>query len=605
MKITKKLWLIITLVSVSLSALAFTAYSQAQLSQSGSENMAGYAHKSIKLSGVSYNIQRIIKLAMDIIVDREEGSVSKERRSEMEQSYTNIQKSIAELKESSPEEAQHYQQTLDKTEKIYLLITKDLYNAVDSRAKPDQFSSLDDQIDAMGDEIAAAIQKSSEDEINKFDEVEASADNQMTHGGFIVISVYCVSIVLGLLAMWLVTRSITRPIALLTQDINEIAGGNATIAIKALGRKDELGVIATALEQLRIKVEEAFQMKRMVDEMPINVITADIHNDFKITYANATTKKTLRLLQQHLPISSDDLVGQSIDIFHKNPERIRAMLSNKANLPHHAKIKVGPETLDLRVSAVTNQKGEYVAAMLSWAIVTQSIKLADDFEGSIGAMSQQLGSSANALQERATSLHSAIEELSVAALEISKRVHDSLDIVRQAVETGDNANTMTTQLSDSAERISNVVTLIRSIAEKTNLLALNATIESARAGDAGKGFAVVANEVKSLASQTASAISEISKQITDMQGAARSTAEAIIHMSEIVKNVNVISTTIAATVEEQQAATTEIARNISGNQGMIHGTEALTIMGMASQLTDVSGHLQQQCDNFLQKVRAM
>jgi methyl-accepting chemotaxis protein len=253
---------------------------------------------------------------------------------------------------------------------------------------------------------------------------------------------------------------------------------------------------------------------------------------------------------------------------------------------------------------VTNPKGEYVSAMLTWTVVTQTVKLANDFEGSIGVMSGQIGSSATALQERATSLHGAIEELSVAAQEISKRVHDSLEIVRNAVDTGARATQLTSQLSVSADKISNIVTLIRSIAEKTNLLALNATIESARAGDAGKGFAVVANEVKTLASQTANAIGEITAQIQEMQSASRNTTDAINSMCEVVQNVNVISTTIASTVEEQQAATTEIARNISGSAARASKTiESMTIMDMAEQLTEVSSHLQERCDDFLKKVR--
>jgi methyl-accepting chemotaxis protein len=233
------------------------------------------------------------------------------------------------------------------------------------------------------------------------------------------------------------------------------------------------------------------------------------------------------------------------------------------------------------------------------------VKLANDFEGSIGAVTNQLCSSSAMLQERSTSLHGAIEELSVAALEISKRVHDSLEIVRDAVVTGNNATALTAKLSTSAENISNVVTLIRSIAEKTNLLALNATIESARAGDAGKGFAVVANEVKTLAGQTANAIVDITKQINEMQEAAKQTAVAITSMCKTVENVNVISTTIAGTVEEQQAATTEIARNISGDHSTGSQMQASTIMGLSSQLTEVSGHLQNECNSFLQKVRAM
>jgi methyl-accepting chemotaxis protein len=416
--------------------------------------------------------------------------------------------------------------------------------------------------------------------------------------------VFFVSALLALVTARFIARSITKPINALTDDINSIASGNTDIHVSTADRHDEIGVIAKALESLRIKADESFRLKRMVDEMPINIMTADVHNNFNINYMNNTSKQTLRSVMQYLPVTSENMEGQSIDIFHKDPQRIRQLLSSPANLPHNARIQLGPETLDLKVSAVTNHKGEYVSAMLAWTVVTQSVKLASEFENSVGTMSHELGSAAVSLQERATSLHSAIEELSAAALEISKRVHDSLEIVRQAVETGDNAAKMTNQLSGAAEKVSSVVTLIRAIAEKTNLLALNATIESARAGDAGRGFAVVASEVKTLANQSATAIGEINNQINEMQSVSRTTADAIMRISETVKNINIISTTIAGTVEEQQAATAEISRNISGGSSShIPGVETLTIMSMATQLTDLSSTMQEKCAAFLDKIR--
>lgn len=398
-----------------------------------------------------------------------------------------------------------------------------------------------------------------------------------------------------------------RPLRRLTVDAGQLACEQYDIAVSSVGRKDEIGELANALDQLRGKAKESFRLKRMVDDMPINIITADPKNDFRINYANNTSRKTLQQLQQHIAVNAGDIEGHSIDIFHKDPSRVRQMLTDPRNLPHHAKIHVGPEVLDLRVSSMLAKNGDYEGVMLSWSIVTQNVKMADDFESSVGAVSEQISSSAISLQQRSTTLQSAIEELSASAQEISKRVHESLTIVRDAVARGNDASTHTTRLSECAEKVTSVVTLIRSIAEKTNLLALNATIESARAGEAGKGFAVVANEVKALASQTATAITEITAQINAMQSSATDTSSAITQMCEIISSVNKVSTGIASTVEQQQAATSEIARNISGNtgNGMADLRAAGTIMGMATQLTDVSGALREQCTIFLEKMRKM
>ena len=157
---------------------------------------------------------------------------------------------------------------------------------------------------------------------------------------------------------------------------------------------------------------------------------------------------------------------------------------------------------------------------------------------------------------------SASTELSASISEISRQVQQSSAITTAAADEVAEANGRIGGLAQAAQQIGEVVTLISNIATQTNLLALNATIESARAGEAGKGFAVVANEVKHLAGQTARATDEIAQQIAAIQEETHSSVASIGSISDTISRINQLATGIAGAVEQQGAATNEIARNI-------------------------------------------
>ncbi|HYD32091.1 MAG TPA: cache domain-containing protein [Azospirillaceae bacterium] len=159
------------------------------------------------------------------------------------------------------------------------------------------------------------------------------------------------------------------------------------------------------------------------------------------------------------------------------------------------------------------------------------------------------------------SVAAAAEELAASVADIGRQVLDSRTIADQAATQANGANARIQSMTQTAGRIANVLSLINEIAARTNLLALNATIEAARAGEAGKGFAVVAGEVKQLASQTAKATDEIAGLVTAVQGESTEAVSAIEVVTATIGRINEISTAIAAAVEQQGAATLEIARN--------------------------------------------
>jgi methyl-accepting chemotaxis protein len=144
------------------------------------------------------------------------------------------------------------------------------------------------------------------------------------------------------------------------------------------------------------------------------------------------------------------------------------------------------------------------------------------------------------------------------------------------------AETRTTieALNEVVARIGAVADMITDIAAKTNLLALNATIEAARAGEAGRGFAVVASEVKVLATQTARSTGEIARHIGAVRAATGASVAAVARIDQTIAEISAIACSIAAAVRQQDAAATDIARNVAEMAG--------TADAMTSRATDVS-----------------
>lgn len=242
-------------------------------------------------------------------------------------------------------------------------------------------------------------------------------------------------------------------------------------------------------------------------------------------------------------------------------------------------------------------------------------KDAYDNQEALGKLSVGVSDTVNNIQHTSA----AIEQIYASMHEISKQVQTASKINSEAVTEAETVTGLGENLSVATAKVNEINNIITSIASKINLLSLNATIEAARAGEAGKGFAVVASEVKTLAEQTAASASQITSHIKSIQQSSADTLGGVKSIGTVIEQINNISTTIAAAIEEQGTGTRDISKNIkeaadrsehvssnvliATNSAKLVGDSAHEMLGAASELSHQAETLRSDVDSFLKGMR--
>ncbi len=352
-------------------------------------------------------------------------------------------------------------------------------------------------------------------------------------------------------------RFVVRGLSGVERTTQILSGGNFDTSIDGLARQDEIGSISRALEDFRGRMKQA------------EAARAAREKELAAQAKAAQRNEEMQRLADQFELAVGEIVGTMAEASGELESAAGILESNAVNT----------RTLSSQVAVNSDKASENV---------------------------QSVASAAN--------------EMSASVQEIGRQVHESSRISSQAVEQAQSTDLRISELSQAAMRIGDVVKLITAISEQTNLLALNATIEAARAGDAGRGFAVVAQEVKALAAQTGKATGDISSQIAGIQSVTQESVAAIKQIGETIGQIAGIATVIAGAVEEQSAATAEIARNVqeaahgvtqvAGRINEVQhgasetGTASSKVQTSARKVSSESTRLEQEVKKFLATVRA-
>jgi methyl-accepting chemotaxis protein len=318
---------------------------------------------------------------------------------------------------------------------------------------------------------------------------------------------------------------------------------------------------------------EIARVGSMMENAPINIIGADL--ELKIRYMNPASVATLRRLESLLPVKVDQIIGQSVDIFHKHPEVQRRILADPRNLPHRTIITLGPEKLDLLVSPMRDADGTYVGPMLTWEVVTE--KLLNEERVRIAREQGELEAS-----------HAArtIESMSKLAEAVEQgKLRDRIDIASfsgRYRELGESVNRMMDGIATPLDEIARVLDQVASGD-------LRSTVE----GD-------YQNDLETLKQGVNRTIEQLSRIVRDMRASAGHVAHAAEEISSGTADLSRRTEQQAASLEETASTMEQMTATVKQNADSARQANQLALS--ARGVAEKGGAVVQQAVGAMEEI---
>lgn len=456
--------------------------------------------------------------------------------------------------------------------------------ALELAGQVEKFDTALGQVDSLGDNSAsrsipaavaagetAALQAGSLSQLvgTQIDTISATGTNRLKWLVAVMTALAFACLVLFRIAQSLGRKLMIEPIGRMRDTLQTLLDGDHDIEVPDTDRTDEIGELARAIAVVK---KSAVRFRKMAVEVEANAaerLAQQVELEESRETARNQQHEMLRQLADKFERSVGDVVGGVAAASSQLQQTATSMAS-------------AADQSSTQASLVTSTLGEASAG------VTAAAAASDEFAMSIG--------------------------------EISRQAATSAELARKATIAAANADATISALTASAAQVGEVVELISSIAQRTNLLALNASIEAARGGEAGRGFAVVASEVKELATQTGKATQEVSAQIRSIQETTTASVDALRSIVGQIQQLEATSVSIAAAVDQQSVAGQDLARSIdmaarnteevSSNivqvreTSLATGAAASQMLTSSKELETQAATLKSQVNEFLTHVRA-